>query len=236
MHRSAPVHLLTLALSFLPWQVHDAEYAIRIPNRPDTYHVGEAWSGPVPARVEAGVPVGHIMNDGAAVLRPSRGQHLSKRELEALVAAYDASTVARANVRAPRDPANGNWDVVADRDIQPGEELFWVYGALYWVGRLQRDVMDCPLSRLAVYLLLLEIGPHVIESSPRQLHWDARGVPLVVGENGKEADEDDIRQFMEETLGFHGHAGDLALAKAGISAAGTTYRERLDRVVALVSQ
>lgn len=157
---------------------------------------------------------------------------LSKRRLDELAAHYDASSVARVNVRAPSDPSNGNWDMTADREIQPGEELFWIYGDLYWVGRLQMQVQDCPLSKLSVYLYLLERGPHVLQQESRMLSWD--GGRVVVLGTQQEVDEDYVREFLEGSMGFVGEKAEEIMVSAGITPE-LAWKDRLMHLVRYVS-
>lgn len=158
---------------------------------------------------------------------------LSKRRLDQLAAQYDALSVARVNVRAPSDPGNGNWDMKADREIQPGEELFWQYGDLYWVGRLQMQVQDCPLSKLSVYLYLLERGPHVLQQEPRMLSWDGQGRVIILGTQ-QEVDEDYVREFLEDSIGFVGKKAAEFMVSAGITP-DLAWKDRLMHLVQYVS-
>jgi hypothetical protein len=158
---------------------------------------------------------------------------LSKQRLDQLAAQYDALSVARVNVRAPSDPGNGNWDMKADREIQPGEELFWQYGDLYWVGRLQMQVQDCPLSKLSVYLYLLERGPHVLQQEPRMLSWDGQGRVIILGTK-QEVDEDYVREFLEDSMGFVGEKAAEIMVSAGITPE-LPWKDRLMHLVQYVS-
>jgi hypothetical protein len=83
------------------------------------------------------------MNDGALV----SGSWEGVEGLMAAVDAYEGQTSARRNVAFDD---KGRWRVMAARDIQPGEELFYSYGAGYWVDRLISTASK-PEQRLLAY-------------------------------------------------------------------------------------
>lgn len=97
---------------------------------------------------------------------------------------------------------------------------------------MQMQVQDCPLSKLSVYLYLLERGPHVLQQESRMLSWD--GGRVVVLGTQQEVDEDYVREFLEGSMGFVGEKAEEIMVSAGITPE-LAWKDRLMHLVRYVS-
>jgi hypothetical protein len=73
-----------------------ADYSMEVPDRPGYVRAGSAWAGRVPWRV-GNEPVGHLFNDGAAIVVPN-GSWPGARGLVEMVDQYGSTSWERQNV------------------------------------------------------------------------------------------------------------------------------------------
>lgn len=215
----------------------DATYSLVLPERPGVSRVGEPWTGKVPTAVKAGVAVGHIINDAAMIvpsdlLAVGEARFMGKPQLERAMEAYEDASVAQRNVIVDRASAEGEWDMIATRDIQPGEELFHSYGPEYWKAKalLALDLGKDPLTRLSMYLYTAEHEP---ERHPHgYIYLDHKGRPLL-STTGELLSEEFSRDFLIQTMGFQGQDGKKAMTMAGV-APGMNHREAVATLISFV--
>jgi hypothetical protein len=214
--------------------MENTAYALGIDNRPDIHRVGEPWQGEVPAMVMQDMAVGHLVNDGAVITLAEDADALlmGVDGLHELIDAYHTASMERQNIGFGHGKVVGCWDMVATREIQPGEELFFSYGYVYWLSRVVNRSPD-PLRRLLAYLHFIEFHPQVL-AADGFVYEDSEG-KLVLWPSGVEIDDAYCAAMLRGYFGLEGEKGERALERAGVPE-GLPAKETFKRLVAAVKQ
>jgi hypothetical protein len=213
--------------------VEDKMYALGIEGRRDITRVGEPWQGDVPAMVMQDMAVGHLVNDGAVIALAEDADPLlmGLDGLSELIDAYYSASMERQNINFGHGKVVGCWDMVATREIQPGEEIFFSYGYLYWLSKAYKS--PDPLQRLSVYVHTVTFAPQAL-AAKGYVSENSEG-KLMLWPMGAEIDDFYCAELLHGFLGLEGEKGKRALERAGVPE-GLPPKETFKRLVAAVKQ
>jgi hypothetical protein len=122
------------------------------------------------------------------------------------------------------DAEKGSWEMVAARELRPGEELFLTYGPAYWLYALITHHPD-PLVRLLVYSYQARYHP---QAFPTEYMYVGEDYCPLLSSTGRVADEDWCEMFLRGFLRLD--PDDPVWGQVGVRA-GVKSRTRLRRLI-----
>lgn len=161
-------------------------YVTSYPNTPDTSGPGEytltvgsrnftgqPWTGPVPFDVPSDMPVAHLINDVATLRKHDIWPGLD-------VWCQDVNNYILAQVSTNMIPDGLRFKAL--RDIEPGEELYFFYGPMYWTNRFYGKAISSVLETLTEAMTSINF-PERIKTPEERYRWAltfCSTMPLIV--------------------------------------------------------
>eukprot|EP00929_Paragymnodinium_shiwhaense_P098273 TRINITY_DN59774_c0_g1_i1.p1 TRINITY_DN59774_c0_g1~~TRINITY_DN59774_c0_g1_i1.p1 ORF type:complete len:538 (-),score=57.15 TRINITY_DN59774_c0_g1_i1:401-2014(-) len=142
--------------------------------------------------------VAQVINDAGCI----SAQHVTSRTRAQLKKAYEEYQLSLERCNVTLEERGGAVVAVARKDICPGEELFFHYGADYWLGSLRRLVSlshDIELVRLIEEFMEDDEEHDDKGHSKLRLEFDKRGNPKLVHDGSKKLASDEECYWMIRT-------------------------------------